>query len=119
MSLLPPEAEILDARLPYLEAQVALSGAVERKITDYYSCGWYGTTLHPDRGCYGIVNADSDLVDLVGDRVRLIHGKRSTIVYVFASYDVPEQIQITRRSYAALELLAIEPINVRMEVLTG
>lgn len=117
--MLPPEREILSARLPYLEAQVALSGTVEESVADYFTCGWYGTTMHPDRGAYAIAQADGPLVDYVGDRLRLIYGLRSTIVYVFASADIPWQLGITRRSFAALDLLAKEQIDIRFEVLTG
>jgi hypothetical protein len=120
MPLLPASPpEILDARRPFEQAQRFLDGAILRSVTDFYTCGWYGTTLHPDLGCYGIVQAEGDLADLVGDRVRVIYNRRSVIVYVFASYDIPYDIAITRRAYAALELLSEEELSVRFEVLTG
>jgi hypothetical protein len=103
----PPE--ILDARRPYEQAQRFLDGTIKEEILTAHELGWYGTALHPD----------GELADLVGDRVRIIYGRRSTIVYVFASADIPYDIAITRRSYAALELLSVDSISVRFETLTG
>jgi hypothetical protein len=113
----PPE--ILDARRPYEQAQRFLDGTIKEEILTAHELGWYGTALHPDLGCYGVVAIDGELADLVGDRVRIIYGRRSTIVYVFASADIPYDIAITRRSYAALELLSVDSISVRFETLTG
>lgn len=116
--MLPPEPEILDARLPYADAQIALSGSAEARA-GRFTCGWYGTSLHPDRGCYGIVSFSGALADLIGDRVELSFAGRSTIVYVFATADLPHDIEITRRSFASLEQLAVEELSVGIGVITG
>lgn len=118
--ILPPEPEIIDAALPFPDAQVALDGTTEQTIGAFQVCNWYGPNLHPDRGCYAIVNADGDLEDLVGDRLRLRYGNKSVVVYCFTTIsDIDESILITRRAYAKLGLLAKTPIDVLVEVLTG
>jgi hypothetical protein len=117
--MLPNEPEILSARQAFLDAQAALEGTgrTPAEPTGFFPCRWYGSSFHTDRGSYAVVKTDGELGDLVGDRLRLVYGKRSVIVYVFASADVEAEIVITRRSFAALELLAVNEIDVLVEVL--
>lgn len=119
---LPNEPEIMDARLAFPDAQVALAGTVEETKFATNTCGWYGTAFHPDRGCFAIVNLGGPLVDLVGDRLLLRYGvSRSVIVYCIGAQTVPEgqDIVITRRSFLALELLVVDRIDVIVETLAG
>lgn len=114
----PPE--ILEASLAFPDAQVALDGTVQSTASAFQSCSWYGPNVNSFLGCYAIVNADSDIEDLVGDRLRLVHGAKSVNVYCFTTIsDIDEDILISRRAYAALELLAKTPIDVIVKVLTG
>lgn len=119
MSPLPNEPEVLDARLPFPDAQVALDGVPSSRLTDFHTCGWYGTTLHDERGAFAMVNETGPLADLIGDRLRLRYERKSVNVYCFGSTDLPHDIAITRRAFASLELLAVEEIEVLVEVLSG
>lgn len=117
MTFYPNEPEILDARLGFADAQAALADAPLERLTGLYGCGWYGTSVSRERGSFGLVNVGGSLEDLVGDRVRITARDKSVIVYIVGSYALEHDIHITRRSYAAVTLLAVDRIDVTVEVL--
>jgi hypothetical protein len=118
--MLPPEPEILDAELGWLDAQAALDG-VGTLLTQAFTCGWYGSSVQEDRGYLALVNSDVDAAEaLLGDRLRLGYNGRSVNVYVFGSLaGLDTDIVIARRAWMALELLAVEQRLVTVEVLEG
>lgn len=115
--MLPNEPEIVNARLAFADAQGALGGVAEERLNDTYTCGWFGTSLIDDRGSLAVVNEDGPLADCIGDRLRIIHGQRSVVVYCFGSTDLDTDLAIARRAFAAIELLAAEELDVELEVL--
>lgn len=117
--LLPSEPEILSARKGWQDAQAELAGQVIIRNPTLIGCGWYGTAISRERGAFALVNRTGALTDLVGDRLRLTHNDRSIYVYCFGTDDLDYDIHITRRSFAALELLAVERIDVTVEVVSG
>jgi hypothetical protein len=119
MPFLPDEAEILAARQAFPDAQADLDGATLTLLPDYYGVGWYGTDISRERGSFALVNRGGPAEALIGDRIRLRHRDRSVVVYVVGTEDLLEDIHVTRRSFLALELLAVDRIDCTVEVLTG
>jgi hypothetical protein len=117
--LLPAEPEILAARQGYTDAQEDLFGTPIERRPGLPSCGWYGTSVSAERGSFALVNRGGPLEDLIGDRLKLTYGDCSTFVYVFGSDDLDYDIHITRRAFAALELLAVERIDLIVEVVAS
>jgi hypothetical protein len=121
--MLPDEPEVLEARRAWLDAQSALDGIGEGVSDDLRTLAWYGTDFHDERGAFCVVKAGGPLEELIGDRVRLHYGgenddlTRSAIVYVFGSADIDSDLAVPRRAFAALELLAKDEIEVRVEVI--
>ena len=115
--MLPNEPEIIDARKSFLDAQGALGGVAAERMNDTYVCGWFGTGLVEDRGSFAVVDEAGPLAELIGDRLRVIHGQRTVVVYCFGSTDLDTDLAIARRAFAAIELLAVEEITVEVEVL--
>jgi len=109
------------ARLPFQEAQAQLGGpGVESPVT-IASCGWHGTSLDPERGCFGIVAADGTLADMVGERLSVTRRdgltERTVFVYVHADSTVlTEDLSLTRRAFLALSELARDDVPVLIRV---
>lgn len=118
-TFLPSEPEILDARQGFPDAQAALGSGVLDAVSGLYGCGWYGTSVSRERGSFALVNRDGPLESIIGDRVKLTSGDHSTFVYVIGSADLDWDIHITRRSFAALSLLAVDRIDVTVEVVSS
>jgi hypothetical protein len=121
MGVLPDEPEIMDARLAFPDAQTALDGVSDERGVIRYTCGWYGTKTHPERGSFCIVNEAGPLVDLVGDRLKLHHDDRVANVYCIGSRSIEEgqDIIVPRLVWTRLEILAEDTIEVTLEVLAG
>jgi hypothetical protein len=118
--MLPNEPEILLARRAFPDAQAALTGVVAAERNTRNTLGWYGTTFHEERGSFAIVREDGPLADLVGDRLRLRYGKATPVfVYCIGAREIADgyDIVVPRRVFAALELLAVDRIDVIVEVL--
>lgn len=115
----PNEPEILEARLAYSDAQRELAGIVEQRGVVRYSCGWYGSNVSDDRGSFAFVHETGPLADLVGDRVKLRYRDRTANIYVVNSMRVDGEydLLIHRTVFLRLELLAIERIDVLVEVM--
>lgn len=122
--MLPNEPEVIDGRLPFPDAQVALDGVGEGVDPTPYTCSWYGTEVSDERGSFGLVDDDGPLGHLIGDRVRVRYRRSGTgveryvVVYVFGATELDTDIAITRRAFAAIELLALEEISVQVEVVS-
>ena len=115
--MLPNEPEVLLARQSFSDAQWSFSGLGERFGT-YYTCGWYGTELNDERGCFALVDDTGPLADLIGDRLRLRYDQRAVFVYCFGSTELPHDVAITRRAFAALALLSLDEIRLIVEVVS-
>jgi hypothetical protein len=113
------ELEILDARQGFSDAQAALADTAIERLSGLYGCGWYGTNTSRERGSFGLVNRGGPLEELVGDRVKLTAGDYSVNVYLFGSEALDHDIHITRRAFAAVSLLAVDRIDVIVEVLSA
>lgn len=116
---LPSEPEVLAARLGYPDAQVELAGTPYWRATGLPGVGWYGTDVSAETGSFGLVNIGGPLESLIGDRLKLTYRGRSAFVYVFGSDYLIEDLHITRRAFAALELLAVGRIGCIVEAVSG
>lgn len=122
---LPSEPEIMHARRSFRDAQAALDGGAIETLPGPtraapWTCGWYGSSISGERGSFALVNKGGPLDPLlIGDRLRLTFGRRSVVVYCYSAENLDWDIHITRRSFAALEFLAVERIGVAIEVLSG
>jgi hypothetical protein len=116
--VLPAEPEILAARQGFADAQRDLAGVAVERMPGLPSCGWYGTAVSAERGSFALVNRGGPLEALIGDRLKLTYGDCSVYVYCFGSEDLDWDIHITRRAFAALELLAVDRIALIVEIVT-
>lgn len=109
------------ARLGWTDAQRLLLSATLASPVYAATAGWHGTVVDPNRGSFAVVRAGGPLADLVGERLKLTtvgNNARSCLVYVFQAVSSLEQdISLARRAFASLELLAIDTVDVKIEVL--
>lgn len=121
--MLGPEPLVLDGRQAYLDAQASFPGLALPR--GFFAISWYGTSISDERGSFGVVDPMGPLADVVGDVVEVVYypgllrsqGTRTVRVYVIGSQlGLGTPIGITRRSYLALESLAIEPITASVGV---
>ena len=115
--MLGPEAIVLDARQGFLDAQASASFVGTATPLGFFSVSWYGTAVSDERGSFGIVDPTLGLADAIGEIVEVTYQSRWVRVYVIASQDgLGTDLGITRRSYLALGLLAVEPITATIGV---
>lgn len=115
--MLGPEESVLDGRQNFLDAQAAFTG--DSVPLGFYAVSWYGSTVSDERGSFGIVDPAMALADAVGEIVEVTYKTRKVRVYVIGSQDnLGTDLGITRRSYLALELLAIDPISATVGVVS-
>lgn len=81
------------------------------------TCEWHGTTVDAERGAFCIVPPGGRLATLVGEWLRVTYGTRSVAVYCHNEADGYSDLSLTRRAFQALELLSVDEIVVRVEVL--
>jgi hypothetical protein len=109
--MLDPEPLILDGRQCFIDAQGAYAGQVTP--LGFFTCSWYGTAVQDERGSFAVVDPAMGLANAVGEVVQIAYQRRTVNVYVLGSQEqLGTDIGITRRSYMALGLLAVEPITV-------
>jgi hypothetical protein len=123
----PDEPEVRDARKPFIDAQAALDGVPVERLVGDWTCEWYGTRISRERGSFCLLNSDGPLAARVGDKLRLTYedpqsgDARAVNVYAVQTIALGESgpnLAITRRAFAALQLLAMERIAVTVEVLS-
>lgn len=113
-----PEVEI--ARLPWPEAQRVLgsTGGLAATVRPGV-CGWYGSAFDDDPGSFAFVAQDGPFQSMVGQRLAISTEGRRAYVYCKAALPLNdgEDLAVTQRVYAALDLLTTVPIEVDVEVL--
>lgn len=121
---LPFESDLFYANLGFLSAQEKLGETEAAEPRHRMTAGWHGTFLdtEPQGASLAIVDTESPLADeLIGERVRISHSTRSVVVYVHRATELDSgdvEISLSRRAFAALTLLSVEELNVRVEVLS-
>lgn len=119
----PDETDLYLANLGYGSAQAALKGEGDRRTRRRVRAAWHGTSLdsQPQGASLAVVQRDGTLADLVGERLVISVGNRSTIVYVHRETDLDldddTQISLSRRAWQALSPLATDDLLVTTEVI--
>lgn len=120
----PDETDLYLANLGYPTAQATLGNVdadVRTKRRVYGA--WHGTFLdpQPQGASVAIVQTGGDLSDLVGERVKVTSGGRSTVVYIHRETDLDldddTQISLSRRAWQAISPLADDTLLVTVEVI--
>lgn len=107
---LTPGLEIPTARRAFSAAQPRLAGApISPEQT--LSIGWHDTSVNLETGSFAVVQLNAGLDDLIGEIVRVRFAGRSVFAYVLDSADVPVQLSLTRRLFAALNRLTLEELR--------
>lgn len=113
--MLPPEPAILLGRQCFGDAQAMMAGA--RTLLGFYSVGWYGASLDDERGSFAVVNEFGPLGDFVGDFLSVKANRHEVLLYVIGSREnLPDDLDMTRRSYQAISLLAQDPTIAQVSV---
>lgn len=98
------------------EAQRLLSGVPQRQIGGFVETGWHASSKHPLVGCFALVAQGSELVELIGDVLRVSYEDRSVFVYCVASRDLSVELSLSRRPFMAIGLLAESSLPCTVEV---
>jgi hypothetical protein len=108
---------VLVGRQAFFDAQQGFSGVVV--AMGYFTVSWYGSSVSDERGSFGVVDPAMGLADSVGDVVQAGYNGRTVSVYVIGSQPgLGTDLGLSRRSYMALELLAIEPLTATVGTVT-
>jgi hypothetical protein len=108
---------VLDGRQAFLDAQEAFAG--NSVLLGFFTIGWYGSNVSDERGSFGIVDPAMALADAVGEIVEVTYRTRKVRVYVIGSQqDLGTDLGVTRRSFLALGLLAVDPISAAVGVVS-
>lgn len=110
------EPEILDGMRGLADAQAAFQGVPDptsaRYITD---CGWYDTDVDEHEGFFCLVQADTDLEDLIGDVALIRTSAKSVLVYCVGATGLPTQLALARTAFVQLAALSDETIPVQAQ----
>jgi hypothetical protein len=112
-----PGFEIEASRRAFPKTQELFAGATERKLGSFIPVGWHGTETYEEGGAIAVVRVGGPYEDLVGDFVRVEHRTREVFVYVAAARDVPADLSLSRRAFAALGGLYRSSIPATVEVI--
>lgn len=120
----PVEDDFYLANLGYPSAQAALGDAeADKRTKRRVTAAWHGTYLDPQSqgASLAVAQLNGTLTDLVGERVRVTSGTRSTVVFVHRETDLDldddTQISLSRRAWLALARPAEDTLQVTVEVI--
>ena len=120
----PPEHEddFYYGGLPFAEAQAELGEETPAPNPKYLvSVGWHHTRADPEWGSFAIVNQDSELAGLLGERVkvtvRTASRERSVVAYVHNRGELFDDLSLSRRLFLELGLLSADNVTATVEVL--
>lgn len=112
------------AHMAFADAQTFLNTIIEADSpTLATSVTWHGTRVDRNRGSFAVVRAGGPFAGYVGQRLLVStlgpQEIRTVIVYVFAALSVLDaDLSLARRSFAQLELLAADEVDVTVQVLS-
>lgn len=99
---------------PDAQNDISLLGVGRVFGEQFYTLGWAGKS----RESFCLVNIDGPLSSLVGDHLRFRYGvSKSVYAYCVGIADVASDVIVTRRLFAALELLSVQQLSVIVEVI--
>lgn len=117
MTLRTDEPEIVDGSRAWVATQLLFKGQADptRKRHTAHAC-WYDTTVDENEGAFCVIQAESELEELVGETVRVAY--RNKVVYLFCvggSSDLPVPLGLTRQAMMRLADLAKDHIDVTVQ----
>lgn len=106
------EPLILDGSRAFPETQNAFSGPVDStRARHLVACSWYDTSLSDYEGAFCLIQAGSELEELVGDIVSVKYRGKEIFVYCVGGAELTTDFALFRRAFFALEDLAYDEIN--------
>jgi hypothetical protein len=110
------EPEILDGARAWPEAQAALRGVIDpnrrRWETEAY---WYDTAINEHEGAFCMVQAGSEMEDLIGDVVEVRYLDKTIYVYCVGAADLATDYALARTAFFWIELLDRDQISVGVQ----
>ena len=112
------EPEVLEGVRCFPDTQTLLDSTTS-EVVGSMMIGWHDTTAQPYRGSFAVVSdAVPQMVDLVGDVVRVSWQGNSVLVYVLGRASVPHPLSLARRPFMALSGLYREQLVGLVERMT-
>ena len=108
--------ELLASRRAFPEAQHLLAGAAQERLIDLVAFGWHGTDVSDESGAVAVARLGGPYEELVGEILRVVAGARSVYVYCWETAEVPTDLSLTRRAFAALGGLYLETLDAYVEI---
>jgi hypothetical protein len=116
MTLPRDEPEILNGTRAWAEAQTYFQGIPDPTRTRYdVQCSWYGTSISEWEGSFCVIQAGSELEDLVGDIVQVFYRDRSCFLYCVGGADIPTPLALTRQAFLRIAALSNDEISVGVQ----
>jgi hypothetical protein len=115
------DADLQLSRRAFSVAQAGFNGGVNELIAEAADISWHGTELHPEAGSIALVREDSDLVDLIGEIIKITRvlptSTRIVYAYVYATAPIADDISLARRTFMGLGILANELLTCKVETI--
>ena len=119
--MIPPglqEPEVLEGLRCFPDTQRLYAGT-SSQVLGSFTVGWHDTLAQPYRGSFAVVSdTQPQLVDLVGDVLRVSARGQSVLVYVLGRATVPQPISLARRPFMALSGLYRDELVALVERVT-
>lgn len=117
----PTELEIMYGRRAFPVAQQLLAGlGTPQRTLSPVTIGWHDTSLSDESGSFCVVDAAGDQLELIGEVLSFTAlNEREVFAYCLGSAGLPDgiDISVSRRVFLGLGLLALESLQVVVEVL--
>jgi len=109
------------ARRAFPVAQAAFDGPVHDLAAEAADVGWHDTSTNPETGSIALVREDSELVELVGDIVKISRAMptetRVVFAYVLGTASIVDDLSLARRPFMGLGILANETLSCKIETI--
>jgi hypothetical protein len=113
----PVGLELESSRRAFPESQRLLGAPVERRLEGTVDLGWHGTETSDESGAVAVARLGGPYEEvLVGEVLRFSTGVRECYVYCWETADIPWDLSVSRRAFAALGGLFHESLVVTVEV---
>ena len=106
-----PGDELLASRRSWAKTQELFTSVPIERIPALVEVSWHGTEVYGESGAVALARTGGPYERLVGEVIRVRREKREIFVYVVAARDVPGDLSLTRRAFAALGLLALDRVS--------
>lgn len=108
--IIPTVLPFYAARRAFATAQALLAGSPVEPAS-LVDVGWHDSSVNAESGSFAVVGIGAGLDRLLGRIVQVSYRRRSVLVYVIATADVPVAFSLARRPFVALSVLSAESIR--------